>query len=71
VRDDRDELSQNNISLALDGEARSNISYDASTDRLTYQSGRLSVGEHTVTINAADAAGNDITRTWTFKVVRR
>jgi subtilisin family serine protease len=71
VRDDRDELSQNNISLALDGEARSNISYDASTDRLTYQSGRLSVGEHTVTINAADAAGNDTTRTWTFKVVRR
>src|SRR5918999_1389655 len=58
VRDDRDELSQNNISLALDGEARSNISYDASTDRLTYQSARISAGKHTGRIVATDAAGN-------------
>jgi hypothetical protein len=36
---------------------------------LVYNSERLSLGKHTVRITAADATGNDTTRTWTFKVV--
>jgi thermitase len=71
VRDDRTELSESNIRLALDGRERAGFSYDAGTDRLTYNSGRISVGNHTVTITATDAAGNDTTETWTFKVIRR
>ncbi len=71
VRDDRTELSESNIRLALDGRERAGFSYDAGTDRLTYNSGRISVGNHTVTITATDAAGNATTETWTFKVIRR
>ncbi len=71
VRDDRTELSESNIRLALDGQKRDGFSYDAGTDRLTYNGGRIPVGNHTVTITATDAAGNETTETWTFKVVRR
>ncbi len=71
VRDDRDELSQNNVSFFLDGREMDTFSYAASTDRLTYQSARVSAGKHTVKIVATDAAGNDTIRTWSFKVVRR
>ena len=70
VRDDGAELSQGDVRLALDGREATAFSYDASTDRLIYDSGRLSVGTHTATITATDAAGNSGTRTWTFKVRR-
>jgi subtilisin family serine protease len=71
VSDDRDELSASSIKLALDGKAKSTISYDANMNRLAYNSGWLSVGKHTVRITGTDATSNDTTRTWTFKVVRR
>jgi hypothetical protein len=71
VRDDRDELSQNNVRFFVDGRAIITFSYDASTDRLTYQSARVSAGKHTGRIVATDAAGNNTTRTWTFRVVQR
>jgi subtilisin family serine protease len=69
VRDDRDELSQNNVLFFVDGLEIDAFSYDASTDRLTYQSARISAGEHTGRIVATDAAGNGTIRTWTFRVV--
>jgi thermitase len=71
VADDRTELSQGAISFFLDGRERSTFSYDASTDHLTYQSWRLSLGKHTARITATDDAGNIGTKAWTFKVVRR
>jgi subtilisin family serine protease len=71
VRDDRDELSAHNINLVLDGQKRATISYDANTDRLIYDSERLSVGKHKARITAIDAAGNKTTRTSTFKVEHR
>jgi len=71
VRDDRTELSESNICLTLDGQERAGFSYDAGADRLAYNGGRLSLGNHTVTITATYAAGNDASETWTFKVVRR
>ena len=71
VRDDRAELSQCNISFSLDGQARNTFSYDATTDRFTYNSGQLSIGKHVARITATDAAGNTAVATWTLKVVRR
>ena len=71
VRDDRAELSRASISFSLDGQQRDTFSYDAGTDRLSYDSGRLSLGKHTATITATDPAGNIATWTWTLKVVRR
>ncbi len=71
MRDDRDELSQNNVRFFLDGREMDTFSYAANTDRLTYQSARVSAGRHTGRIVATDAAGNDAVRTWSFNVVRR
>jgi thermitase len=71
VRDDRTDLSQGDIRFALDGTDRSTFSYDAGADRLIYDSGRLPLGKHTARITATDDAGNTVSRTWTFKVVRR
>jgi thermitase len=71
VRDDRTELSESDVGFSLDGQERGTFSYDAGTDRLTYNGGRVSVGNHTVTITATDAAGNDAVETWTFRVIRR
>jgi hypothetical protein len=71
VRDDRAELTQGDMTLALDGQNRGSFGYDAGTDRLVYDSGRLSLGRHTLKITATDAAGNTTTETKTFKVIRR
>jgi subtilisin family serine protease len=71
VRDDRAVLTQGDITLALDGRNRAGFGYDAGTDRLVYDSGRLSLGQHTLKITATDAAGNTTTETKTFKVIRR
>jgi hypothetical protein len=70
VGDDPYGLSQSNIRFSLDGQERDTFSYDAGTERLSYQSGRLKYGKHTATITATDAAGNEATKTWTFKVIR-
>jgi subtilisin family serine protease len=72
VSDDRAELTQGDITFALDGRDRAGaFAYDAGTDRLVYDSARLSTGQHTIKITATDAAGNTATETKTFKVVRR
>jgi hypothetical protein len=65
----RDELTQGDIRFALDGRDTSTFSCDAG--RLIYDSGRLSRGKHQASITATDAAGDTVTKTWTFKVVRR
>src|SRR5215212_8194160 len=71
VRDDRAELTQGDMTLALDGRNQTGFGYDAGTDRLAYDSGRLTLGQHTLKITATDAAGNTTTETKTFKVIRR
>jgi thermitase len=71
VHDDRAELSQDDIRFFLDGREIITFSYDASTDRLTYQSARVSMRKHTGRIVVTDVAGNHTTRTWTFRVVQR
>jgi hypothetical protein len=38
---------------------------------LIFNGERLSVGNHTARVTAADAAGNTADTTWTLKVVRK
>jgi thermitase len=72
VRDDQPGLTQGDITLAVDGqEEQGGFAYDASTGRLTFDSGKLSLGPHTVEIIATDATGNTATETTTFRVIRR
>jgi subtilisin family serine protease len=46
VRDDRAELTQGDMTLALDGRNQAGFGYDAATNRLAFDSERLSLGQH-------------------------
>ena len=70
VSDAETEIQQGSIEFSLDGTPRSDFSYDAGTDRLTYTPPRLALGRHTVEVVARDDAGNVTAYTWGFKVVR-
>ena len=48
VRDAEGDLANTNIKLFVDGDRKTTFSYDRSADRLTYTSGQLSFGRHTV-----------------------
>lgn len=69
VSDAQTDLAKSNIKLFVDGNKKDTFSYDASTDRLSYTSGRLSFGTHTVKIVATDGVLS-ATKSWSFKVVR-
>ena len=69
VRDAQTNLAKNNIKLFIDGNSKSAFSYDRSKDRLSYTSGRLSFGGHTVKIVAKEGV-NTTNKSWSFKVVR-
>lgn len=71
VSDDRTELTRGDIAFALDGVNRGRFAYNTGTDRLTFESGQLPLGRHTVRITATDEASNRHVTTWTFKIVRR
>lgn len=71
ISDNRTELAMKDIGLAIDGKAKSDFSFDASRDRLVYNSTRLKVGRHTIRITATDASGNTTKKTTSFKVLRR
>jgi len=71
VKDAETELTQGNITLEVDGVSKPFFTYDAATDRLTYQSGRLSRGLHTVRVEATDAQGLKGSEAWSFKVIKK
>ena len=68
VSDAQTDLDKSNIKLFVDGKSKGTFSYDASTDRLSYTSGRLSFAKHTVKIVATDGVLST-TKSWSFKVV--
>ena len=68
MRDGLTELAMSDIRLYVDRRQRSTFLYNAGTDRLTYKSGRLSEGRHTVRIIATDAAANRGDESWKFTV---
>ena len=67
VRDDSN-LLKSNIRLYVDGGQKTKFSYSSATDRLTYRSGKLAYGRHTVRIVATDASRNVGDKTWGFKI---
>lgn len=71
VRDADSELTRDNITLKVDGVSKPFFSYDQATDKLTYQSGRLSYGKHNVTVEVRDAQGLEADQTWSFKVIKK
>jgi hypothetical protein len=71
VRDGQSELSKDDIQLFLDGKEKTSFSYNAETDKITYNSKRLSYGSHTVRIEAEDEAGNEASKGWRFKIVKK
>jgi hypothetical protein len=72
VTNETSELTKDNIKVFLDGEEKSDFSYDQNTDRLTYDiAGRLSKGKHRVRIEATDDAGNEASKVIAFEIRRR
>jgi hypothetical protein len=71
VSDAETDLAQGDIKLFVDGRPVTNFSYDAATDRLSYRSGKLAYGGHTVKVEATDASALMGENTWKFKVVKR
>ena len=71
VRDETTNLAKTDIRLYVDGREKTGFTYNAATDRLTYDSGRLAYGPHTVRIEATDEAGNTTERTWGFRIAKR
>jgi len=69
VSDAQTNLAKTNIKLFVDGNRKTTFSYDRSTDSLSYTSGRLAFGKHTVKVLANDGVLSTI-RSWSFKVVR-
>jgi thermitase len=71
VRDDETELAETQIELYIDGRLKQGFGYDAPTDGLTYQPGRLSTSRHTVKVVADDGRGLVEARTWSFTIKSR
>lgn len=69
VRDDHTDLAESDIELFVDGREKTTFSYNGSTDRLSYTSGKLSFTWHTVKVVATDSALST-TKSWSFRVVR-
>ena len=70
VRDERTNLAKEDIRLYVDGREKTGFTYNAATDRLTYDSGRLSYGAHTVEVRATDGT-NDASKSWNFRIAKR
>ena len=57
-----------NITLRIDGVRKTGFSYDRSTDRLTFTTGQLATGQHTVRVRAVDAQELITVRDWSFGI---
>lgn len=71
VSDNKTNLARGHIRLFVDGKHRPTFSYNRQTDGLFYTTPQLSPGWHTVKVTARDTAGNQATKVWKFKVVRK
>jgi len=72
VRDAQTDLSENDISLSVDGKqiGQDRFVYNPDTDKLRYRSSKLSRGVHRVNVTATDGE-DSTTKAWRFRVVRR
>ncbi len=69
VRDIQNDLARPDLKLYVDGRAKS-FSYNRSTNRLAYTTGRLSFGRHAARIVVRDEMGLARTSSWRFEVIR-
>ncbi len=69
VRDDGTDLAKSDIHLYVDGSRKGTFSYSSTTDLLSYRSGKLTHGKHTVRIIVEDEAGNAGDRSWKLRVI--
>lgn len=66
--DDRSGIDLNSVSLVVDGEDVT-ADADVTASQITYTpDGGFDSGEHTVTLEVSDAAGNTASQTWTYNV---
>ena len=64
-------MNTSDITFFLDGDKQGKFSYDRNSDRLTFKpNSNLTFGAHTVEVRDEDTAGNQASRSWSFKVVR-
>jgi hypothetical protein len=54
--------------LFVDDARKRKFSYNSATDKLVFQSKRLSFGRHEVMIRAQDAEPLEVVKTWSFRV---
>jgi predicted ATPase len=67
VTDLETDLAKADVTLYVDGEQKDAFFYRASKDLLSYRSGRLEEGRHTVKIKATDGQLSSSER-WSFRV---
>ncbi len=70
VLDETSTLAEDDVRLYVDGEEVA-AAFDPGTGSLSHTAAKLSRGKHTIEIKATDAAGNEATKTWSFRVVKR
>jgi hypothetical protein len=68
VRDSATDLAKSNIKLFIDDARKRKFSYNSATDKLVFQSKRLSFGRHEVMIRAQDAEPLEVVKTWSFRI---
>jgi hypothetical protein len=68
VSDSVTDLAKTNIKLFVDGARKKRFSYNSATDKLVFQSKRLSFGRHTVAIRAKDSEALAVVKTWSFRI---
>ena len=68
VSDSVTDLAETNIKLFVDGARKRKFSYNSATNKLMFQSERLSFGKHTVAIRARDAEPLAVVKTWSFRI---
>lgn len=71
ARDAETDLSKADVDLFVDGRRRTAFGYDRADNRLSYDSGTLDYGRHTVKVTARDEGGLTAADSWGFRVVRR
>ncbi|WP_119067678.1 S8 family serine peptidase [Rubrobacter indicoceani] len=70
IRDEGRPVEKGRITLFVDGRQRS-FTHTASTGGITFTpSAGLAYGKHTVRVVAADDAGNQVVKSWSFRIVR-
>jgi thermitase len=69
VRDDRTELTKDDMKLYIDGRQIGSFTYDGTEETLLYKSHRrLARTHHKAKVIVHDADGRSATRTWTFRI---